>query len=355
MMNTVTTSSESTAQPETTARKRGCLFTIKRVLKWFGIVLVTLVLLGVAYQTIGTEIDKRNYAPRGQLYNVNGHQMHIYCVGDGSPTVILQAGGAAESFWWYWVQNQMAAHTRVCAYDRAGLGWSEPADSPRDPVTIVGELHTLLEEAGVQPPYVMAGHSYGGILTRIYAAQYPEEVTGVVMVDSMLMEAKNLSKGEFDGYRTLYYSVQIPLWALSRLGVSRFTASGTFQSFGYPPDIVPEMVALSVRNQTVDTDFAEKGFDAMWTLMQVSATAENLRDLPMVILWASESNALYESTSTGREFRDELATYSSNSLSRIIEGTNHATILGNEQYAQQVTDAILDVMNAAQTGEPLVQ
>ena len=352
-MSSATSVSKSAIQSETPARKRGCLFYVKRLLKWFGIVLVMLVLLGVAYQTVATEIDKRTYSPRGQLYTVNGHQMHMVCMGEGSPTVILQAGGGAESLWWYWVQNQLAEHTRVCAYDRAGLGWSEVASTPRDPVTIVGELHTLLEEAGVTPPYVMSGHSYGGILTRIYAAQYPQEVIGLVMVDSMLMEAKHLSQSEFDGYKPLYYSVQIPLWLLSRLGVSRFFTSGTFQSMGYPPEVVPEMAALNTRNQTVDTDIAEKGFDAMWTLMQASATAENLGDLPMVVLWASESNALYESTSTGREFRDEVPTYSSNSLSRIIEGADHGTILGNEQYAHQVTDATLDVIRAAQTGEPL--
>jgi hypothetical protein len=81
----------------------------------FGIVLVTLVLLGVAYQTIAIELDKRNYAPRGQLYTVNGHQMHMVCMGEGSPAVVLQAGGLADSLWWYRVQNQLAEHTRVCA------------------------------------------------------------------------------------------------------------------------------------------------------------------------------------------------------------------------------------------------
>ena len=118
---------------------------------------------------------------------------------------------------------------------------------------------------------------------------------------------------------------------------------------------MPELAALSVRNQTLDTDIAEKGFDAMWPLMQASATAENLGELPMAVLWASESNAIYENSPEGRPFRDEIATYSTNSTSRIIEGTNHGTILGSEQYAQQVSDAILDVIEAARTGEPLAQ
>jgi hypothetical protein len=143
---------ETIEQPTSESRRRGCLFDIQRGLKWFGIILITLIVLGVAYQTIATELDKRNYSPRGQLYTVNGHQMHIVCTGEGSPTVILQAGGGGESLWWYRVQRQLTPHTQVCAYDRAGLGWSEAASTPRDPVTTAGELHALLEEAGVHPP-----------------------------------------------------------------------------------------------------------------------------------------------------------------------------------------------------------
>jgi hypothetical protein len=136
MTITTTVSSQTPTGSETTLRKRGCLFFVGRGLKWFGIVLVTLIVLGVAYQTIATEQDKRAYSPLGQFYTVNGHPMHMICMGEGTPTVILQAGAAAESGWWYWVQSQLTEHTRVCAYDRAGLGWSEPASGSRDPLTV---------------------------------------------------------------------------------------------------------------------------------------------------------------------------------------------------------------------------
>jgi len=209
-MSTVTSASETAKQPQSEPRKRGCLFSVKRGLKWFGIILVTLVLLGVVYQTIATELDKRAYAPRGQLYSVNGHPMHLLCMGEGSPAVILQAGAVAESLWWHRVQNQMAEHTQVCAFDRPGMGWSEPVEGPRDPLTINAELHTLLEQAGIPAPYVVVGHSFGSILTRVYAAQYSQEVAGIVLVDSQLVTPKHFaSQNELDGYKTFYDVTQV--------------------------------------------------------------------------------------------------------------------------------------------------
>jgi pimeloyl-ACP methyl ester carboxylesterase len=156
-------------------------------------------LLGAAYQTSAAETDKRTCSPRGQLYTVNGHQMHLGCMGEGSPAVILQSGATAESLWWYRVQNQLAQHTRVCAYDRAGLGFSEPTPEPRDGVTIAGELHALLEQAGVLAPYIMAGHSFGAVWTRIFAAQYLQEVAGIVLVGSTFVPGQS----DVAGWKTL--------------------------------------------------------------------------------------------------------------------------------------------------------
>src|ERR1044071_6363816 len=102
-MNAITVPTENTL-PETTTRKRGCLFYIRRGLKWLGIAILLLLILGFTFQTVGVELDKRAYPVRGQLYSVNGHQMNLYCTGEGSPTVILEAGGFANSLWWYRVQ-----------------------------------------------------------------------------------------------------------------------------------------------------------------------------------------------------------------------------------------------------------
>src|SRR5689334_10554261 len=129
----------------TTPQQRGCFFYVRRGIKWTGITVLVLILAGVAYQLIATEIDRRNYAAPGQLYEVNGKQMHLNCMGEGSPTVILESGGFSFSIEWYWVQRQLAKTNRVCAYDRAGTGWSEASDQPRTAYQIVEELHTLLD------------------------------------------------------------------------------------------------------------------------------------------------------------------------------------------------------------------
>jgi pimeloyl-ACP methyl ester carboxylesterase len=299
----------------------------------------------VAYQTIATEIDKRTYSPRGQLYTVNGRQMHIVCIGEGSPAVILQSGATAESLWWYQVQHQLAKHTRVCAYDRAGLGFSEAATGTRDGVTITSELHTLLEQAGVPGPYVMAGHSFGAVWTRVFAAQYPHEVDGIVMVDSTFVPGQR----DVAGWKSFNDVIQVPLWVMWHTGLGRLTGSGAFQQYGYPPDVAREIAALQSRNQTFDITYAET-IHAMPALSADSAAAENLGDVPMVVLWASESDTAGERLAAHRA---ELAAASTNSVTRVIEGANHGSILGNEQYAQQVSDAILDVREAAQTGQPL--
>jgi pimeloyl-ACP methyl ester carboxylesterase len=350
-MSTLASVSETPVTAQKDQRKRGCLFTVRRGLKWFGIILVSLVVLGVAYQTIATELDKRNYAPRGELYTVNGHQMHMVCMGEGSPAVVLQGGASADALWWYRIQNQLASSTQICAYDRPGMGWSEPVDGSRDGLTIVHELRALLEEAGVPAPYVLAGHSFGAVWTRIFAAQYPQEVSGIVLVDSTFVPEPFTNQSEFDQWKMALDALNTPFWVMYRLGLARLTEPGTVQRSGYPSDIALELAALKSRNQVFDAYYAET-IQGMRALADESAAAENFGELPMVVLWASLSATANEHYAADRE---ETAGYSSNSVTRIVEGADHGSILGNEQYAQQVSDAILDVIEAAETGEPLAQ
>jgi pimeloyl-ACP methyl ester carboxylesterase len=108
--------------------------------------------------------------------SVAGHRLHLHCVGEGSPTVVLDAGLGAFSLDWGAVQPQIATSTRVCAYDRSGLGWSDPGRRPRSPQQFADELHTLLTNAGIPGPYVLVGHSISGKTARVFASQHPNEV-----------------------------------------------------------------------------------------------------------------------------------------------------------------------------------
>ena len=182
-MRSTTVASESITQPQTASRKRGVGFYIKRGLLIILLLLVVIPLLGMAYQVVAEASDKASYLPPGQMVTVEGHQMHINCTGTGSPTIILESGAYSFSSEWYWVQRQLESTNRVCSYDRAGNGWSEPVSGPRDGLTIVHELHALLQAANVPAPYIMVGHSLGGVTNSIYANQYPGEVQGLVLVD----------------------------------------------------------------------------------------------------------------------------------------------------------------------------
>src|SRR5882762_11976985 len=123
-------------------------------------------------------------APPGRLIDIGGYRLHLYCVGEGSPTVVLLHGFGDYSFDWSLVQPAVARTTRVCAYDRAGQAWSDPGPAPRGLQRITDELHTLLARAGEKGPFVLVGHSWGGLIPRLYVRQHRGDVAGVVFVDA---------------------------------------------------------------------------------------------------------------------------------------------------------------------------
>src|SRR5687768_1975212 len=154
------------------------------------------------------------------MVTVGGHDLHVNCSGQGGPAVILESALGNASPHWVWVQREVAKTTRVCAYDRAGMGWSERGPEPRDAKQVTGELHTLLKDADTEGPYVLVGHSYGGLYARMYAAQYPNEVAGVVLVDSSHPEQFTRSpEGRAMYEQTRRLGTVIPF--LTRLGVIR--------------------------------------------------------------------------------------------------------------------------------------
>ena len=133
-------------------------------------------------QTVSTGSDAT--ATVEKMVDAGGHQIFIHCVGEGTPTVVMEAGWNDVGETWSLVQPEVAEHTRACAYDRAGLGRSEAGPEPRTIARVVDELHTLLENAGIQGPYIVVGHSWGGLSMRLFADRYAEEVVGLVLVDS---------------------------------------------------------------------------------------------------------------------------------------------------------------------------
>jgi pimeloyl-ACP methyl ester carboxylesterase len=349
------TSPETTPKPAL-PRRRGCWLYVRRVLKWSVIGLLLLVVLGVVYQIAATEIDKRTYAtPPSQYHTVNGVRMHLHCMGEGSPTIILEAGGYSFSTEWYWIHRQLAKTNRTCAYDRAGAGWSDPSTQSRTAIQIAKELHDLLLEAKIPGPYVLAGHSFGGILNRVYTSQYPDEVAGIVLVDSAhIRPAAYKDRSEFEEWKRGSDILQGSLWVLVRTGVMRFIIRNELEAAGYPPDAVAPLTALKSTNLSFDTYYTES-VPSRWDLTQVWKAAQDLGARPLIVLWDERPHLSERDVEIFKEIREEIAGYSTNSVTRFIPGANHTSIQGNEQYAQQVSGAILEVVESVRTGKPLAK
>ena len=143
-------------------------------------------MLGVVYQALGTRKDARVYPPPGRLLGLGSHRLHLLESGRGSPTIVLEAGLMSTVLSWSDLQRELAGSFRVVSYDRAGLGWSDIGPMPRTADRIVDELHTLLERAAIPPPYVLVGHSFGGLTMPLFAARFPDEVAGIVLVDPVV-------------------------------------------------------------------------------------------------------------------------------------------------------------------------
>jgi pimeloyl-ACP methyl ester carboxylesterase len=172
-----------------------------------------LAITGAIYQAGATAIDQRTYPPPGQLVDVGSYRLHINCVGTGTPTVVLESGMFASSSMWAWVQPELAQQTRVCAYDRAGMGWSDAGPTPRDAHQIGTELRALLANAGEAGPYVLVAHSLGGVSARVYAAHYASDIAGVVLVEATHPEVLTRLPAE------LAAGFTPPAWQLSLFGI----------------------------------------------------------------------------------------------------------------------------------------
>ena len=189
-------------------------------------VLVTLlVLAGLIFQAIGCARDARRFPPPGQLVNLGGHRLHIYCMGEGTPSVVMDSGFPASSLSWTFVQPAVARFTHACSYDRAGLGWSDAGPMPRSSLQIVEELRALLLNAGVEGPFVLVGHSFGTFTVRVFASTYPSDVVGLVLVDP-IHPSEWLEMTEA-GARKLASAIRLSRFGalLARLGVARLISA----------------------------------------------------------------------------------------------------------------------------------
>src|SRR4051794_6024294 len=192
--------------------------------------------VGGGYETARESLDARAYPVPGQLVDVGGHRLHLSCTGSGSPTVVLEPGAGGVSSDLAWITSAVARDTRVCVYDRAGRGWSDPTDGPQDGAHVAADLHTLLDRADVPGPYVLAGHSFGGLYVQSLAAQFPDQAAGLVLLDSTApTPGPTLPASALD---TIVVRVSALVPAVAPLGVGRLLARSS--SADLPPRLRDE-------------------------------------------------------------------------------------------------------------------
>jgi pimeloyl-ACP methyl ester carboxylesterase len=160
------------------------------------IVLVLLIFAGVVYETLAESAVADQYPAPGQIVEVNGRNMHTQCLGEGSPTIILDAGQGGWSSDWAYYMTQLSADNHVCAYDRAGYGWSDPADDDRSPQDAADDLAAMLSAAQIKPPYLLVGFSHAGLANRLFAAQHADQMAGLLLIDPATEFDKELMSPE---------------------------------------------------------------------------------------------------------------------------------------------------------------
>jgi pimeloyl-ACP methyl ester carboxylesterase len=281
----------------------------------------------------------------GTSYDIGGRSLHMHCTGagTGSPTVVLESGLGEMSSSWARIQQSVTETTRVCAYDRAGQGWSDDADAPEDGLAVARDLHALLAAAGESGPIVLVGHSTGGVYAMTYAAQYPDDVAGLALLDSSTPYQFNLADypGEYAMLRRGYAVAQ----SATRLGLGLLIPDSMLSSLSDPAGAQVAAFATSPRGARNARD----EITALPAAFDQAKALHTLSNKPLVVLTATET---LHNTDGWAAAQGRLAALSTNSSHRIADAT-HAGLLDDEQAAEASAAAITAVVTAVRTNNPV--
>jgi len=317
--------------------------------RWGKAALLSATALGsaAAVQQALTARDRRRYPAPGLLVHVDGRQMHLQVRGadTGGPTVVLEAGMGSFSPNWHWVQEELAPVVRSVSYDRAGLGWSRRSRHPRDAQSIATELRDALREAAVEPPYVLAGHSFGGLPVRAFADLYPQLTAGLVLVDASHPD-QWVRWPTPHADRILEVSQRIFGW-LGWLGVLRALNLSRGISAGLPARQAAELRAGAALPGFAATEAAQI---RSWSVSREQLSAASpLGHLPLAVLAVTEQPVGGELLSA---LQRELAELTEDASFQVVQGASHESLISDREHAMVVAKAIEAIVQVVRDRQP---
>jgi pimeloyl-ACP methyl ester carboxylesterase len=294
---------------------------------------------------VGSSADRRS--PKEAMVDIGGFKFNRSCSGRGSPTVLLESGNGPTSAGWSRVQAEIAGTTRVCSYDRAGTGRSDESPDARDAEHIAQELHRLLDVAEIDRPLVVVGHSYGGLYVRQYAAMYPADVAGMVLVDSAHPDQWTRHPAAAEQFASMVASMPEPIRVA-------------------PPDppVNPDLPSAAGQRMATDGNTVKHLNPSRGEFLSTAATNDQVRrssvslgDRPLLVLSATEHDfppdLHAQMAGMHLELQRELAGLSSQALHRLAEGADHNGLLTKADTAHTTARSVQDVLHAVRTASRL--
>lgn len=302
-----------------------------------------LIVAGVLYETWSAGEAQRAFPPPGRMIEVAGYRLHIDAHGEKSPhrpTVILAHGGTAMSAQWAWIQPALARHTQVVAYDRPGLGWSEAAPALIDAATEAEHLYTALKHAEIEGPFLLVGHSLGGLTVQVFAQRYPEETAGLVLIDPVTVERHELLPYGIDSTTLTLFQL------LARLGVVRLSGAVAQQVNDLPSPQAEQAAAILPAHSQFKA-WAQEGHLGE-TAMAFLGQSQDLAGSPLLVIEAGTPGEGFDSEQRAvlGKIYSRLAAQSNLGRVEQIATASHVNIVTRQEHAQAIVERVEQMLLA---------
>jgi pimeloyl-ACP methyl ester carboxylesterase len=296
-------------------------------------------MVGLAYEHRARAGEVALFHPPGKLFDIGGYRLHLYCTGTGGPTVVLEHGHSATYLDWFRVQPRLATFARVCSYDRAGYGWSDPSPKDRLPSVMAEELHALLNAAGEKPPYILVGHSFGAMNAVMFARKFTDEVAGVILVDGSIPESLHRAS-----FRTRLWERMMQFTMPFGLPRWRGWCGGGLD------EISDKKQALTCRSQFFETIRREDSAFAR-TAGEMNAVA-SLGNLPLIVIARDPARGQNPAgEERNHQLQRESAKLSTNSQFIVAEGSAHDVPLARPDVIVEAVRSLLKPQEQAGSRE----